>query len=130
MTHPSRRNTNLLNMIGETLGTWHVVARDGTQGGATWRCRCVQCGVERVIPGQRLRRETPGCRECGAAHVPRSRVENVIQEPVTVIPRPSVTITARCRGCQHLALFAGNMCGVCGMAGGADLLEHVDGRVA
>ena len=48
------------DMTGLQFGYWTVVARDS---GSRWICRCV-CGVERSVPGDRLRRrrsESCGC---------------------------------------------------------------------
>jgi Recombination endonuclease VII len=42
--------------VGEVWRTWEVVALDCIgKKETTWRCRCQSCGVERVIPGGRLR---------------------------------------------------------------------------
>jgi hypothetical protein len=132
----TKRNTNLIDETGRRHGTWVVIARGGIDmGGATWDCRCVRCGSTRRIPGPQLRRETPGCRECGAAHVPSKRDQTTLVDPVSAFdPEPRVFV-ARCRSCQSMAGFVPGVRGAprccnCGLMGTAEFLPHVDGRAA
>lgn len=54
-----------VDLSGQTFGRWNVVYRVEGKSPAHWLCRC-DCGVERVVPGQRLRWGTSqscGCKK-------------------------------------------------------------------
>ena len=56
-------NTQLIDLTGRRFGFWVVVARLPNRGEkAIWRCRC-DCGTERAVTGNELRRG--GSRSCG-----------------------------------------------------------------
>jgi hypothetical protein len=44
---------NAVDLDGETIGQWKVLRREGSDkfGRATWRCLCLRCNVEAVVPG-------------------------------------------------------------------------------
>ena len=55
-----------IDLKGKALGRWSVIERaeDDKHGHATWLCRC-ECGRERAVPGNHLRRgDSKGCKSC------------------------------------------------------------------
>lgn len=66
-----------IDMAGERIGAWTVVARVPSRGkaGARWRCRCA-CGTEREITTARLR-GTPALRWCRACQIAAQKASRV-----------------------------------------------------
>jgi len=66
-----------IDMTGERVGAWTVLARVASRGkqGARWRCRCA-CGTEREITTARLR-GTPALRWCRACQIAAQKASRV-----------------------------------------------------
>jgi len=66
-----------IDMAGERIGAWTVVARVPSRGkaGARWLCRCA-CGTERQITTARLR-GTPALRWCRACQIAAQKAARV-----------------------------------------------------
>lgn len=153
----SRIPSNRVEMVGQALGPWTVLAQVASdEKGALWNCRC-ECGRERVINGNALRRRTPSCLRCGRCGDRVPGAPFLTKETTAKLPMPEVLrahpieiappapeiapvlrirpapldvhgYVARCRACQRRALFVNRECGCCGMRGTEDVLPHVDGR--
>lgn len=56
--------SHMINLTGQQFGAWHVVGYVGqnAKGQPTWSCKC-ECGTERTVVGQALRRGVSG--SCG-----------------------------------------------------------------
>lgn len=53
-------------VVGQTYGLWHVLSREKPR----FYCRCLGCGLERLIPGNYLTRSR-SCKSC-------SKVKNIV----------------------------------------------------
>jgi len=74
-----------IDMMGERVGAWTVVARVASRGkqGARWLCKCA-CGTVREITTARLR-GTPALRWCRACQIAAQKAARV----TTTVHRPS-----------------------------------------
>ena len=73
---PHARSTEI-DMVGERIGAWTVVARVASRGkqGARWLCKCA-CGTTREITTARLR-GTPTLRWCRACQIAAQKAARV-----------------------------------------------------
>ena len=57
----------LKDETGKVRAHWQVERRSPTlNGNARWLCRCMVCGLEKVIEGILLRSKPPACKGCRA----------------------------------------------------------------
>lgn len=45
----------LKDETGNRYGSWEVLGQAQSWNGARWRCRCTECGAERILYGYALR---------------------------------------------------------------------------
>lgn len=118
--------SGLVDMTGATICGWLVVERSANDslGRARWRCRCCDCGSERVIKGQQLRIGKLRTCECS----PR------VSAGGPMPPRPSRLLSAlesapRCPRCSLLLDDDEHVCigyhGSLGLGGISRLAEVV-----
>ena len=76
----NHRNTAPIDINGQTIGRWKVIANAGKDkhGALTFNCRCVDCGLGKIITGRVLRSGmNPLCGNCKPPYKPTPRIDTV-----------------------------------------------------